>query len=217
MHMLEEGVIPALIENASRMAGMPVGPLALYDEIALDLGWKVVQAEKEDLGPDAADKPTERILGAMMQAERFGRKNKKGFYAYPDGAPKHLWEELGQFAKRGLLPEGRQPASEEIRDRVLYAQALEAARCFEEGVVTDPREADVGSILGWGFAPFTGGVLSFIDTVGARAFVRRARELQGLYGEPFAVPALLKSMAKSGGAFYGQPGAGKGGGKRRAA
>ena len=217
VHMLEEGVLPALIENASRMAGMPVGPLALYDEIALDLGWKVVQAEKEDLGPDAADKPTERILGAMMQAERFGRKNGKGFYAYPAGAPKHLREELGQFAKRGLLPEGRQPTPEEIRDRVLYAQALEAARCFEEGVVTDPREADVGSILGWGFAPFTGGVLSFIDTIGAKAFVRRARELQSLYGEPFAVPTLLKSMAKTGGAFYGQPGAGKGGGKRRAA
>jgi 3-hydroxyacyl-CoA dehydrogenase/enoyl-CoA hydratase/3-hydroxybutyryl-CoA epimerase len=149
----------------------------------------------------------------MMELERYGRKNGKGFYAYPDGAPKHLWEELGQFARGGkeggVLPEAEQPSTQEIRDRVLYAQALEAARCFEEGVVADPREADVGSILGWGFAPFTGGVLSFIDTVGPKAFVKRAKALQDAYGEPFAVPALLKRMAKSGETFYGGAGSGK--------
>ncbi len=204
MHMLEGGVIPALIENGSRLAGMPVGPLSLYDEIAIDLGWKVLQASKADLGDEAADPPTERILGAMMEAERFGRKNKKGFYVYPEDGPKHLWGELGQFADGGVKPDAGQPTVAEIRDRVLYCQAIEAARCVEEGVVDDPREADVGSILGWGFAPFTGGVLSFIDTVGAKAFVARAAELEAAYGEPFAVPALLKDMAKSGETFYGR-------------
>ncbi len=212
MHLLEAGVIPALIENGSRLAGMPVGPLALYDEIALDLGWNVVQAEKADLGADAADAPTERILGAMMQQERFGRKNRKGFYDYPEDAPKHLWPELGRFAKGGVLPETQQPGTAEIRDRVLYAQAIEAARCFEEGVISDPREADVGSILGWGFAPFTGGVLSFIDTTGAAGFVKRAKELEKRHGEPFAAPALLQEMAERGETFYGRFG-----GERRAA
>ena len=205
MNMLAEGIKPALIENATKMAGMPVGPLSLQDEVALDLGVKLIKQTKADLGADYKPSPTEPILFKMVEEyERFGRKNGKGFYDYPaeKGQPKRLWPELEQFAPGGKYAE-EQPSADEIKDRILYTQALEAARCMEEGIVQDPREADVGSILGWGFAPYTGGALSFIDTVGAAAFVKRADEL-AKYGEQFAVPALLREMAKKGETFYGR-------------
>lgn len=206
MNMLAEGIKPALIENATKMAGMPVGPLSLQDEVALDLGVKLIKQTKLDLGAAYKPSPTEPILFKMVEEyERFGRKNGKGFYDYPSekGQPKRLWPELEQFAPGGKYAEV-QPTPEEIKDRILYTQALEAARCMEEGIVQDPREADVGSILGWGFAPYTGGALSFIDTVGAKAFVKRADELEKAYGEQFAVPALLREMAKKGETFYGR-------------
>ena len=137
--------------------------------------------------------------------ERFGQKNGKGFYDYPSekGQPKRLWPELEQFAPGGQYA-AEQPTADEVKDRILYTQALEAARCMEEEIVADPREADVGSILGWGFAPYTGGTLSFIDTVGAKAFVKRAEELEAKYGDQFKVPALLKEMAEKGETFYGR-------------
>jgi 3-hydroxyacyl-CoA dehydrogenase/enoyl-CoA hydratase/3-hydroxybutyryl-CoA epimerase len=114
-----------------------------------------------------------------------------------------LWDELGQFAPNGQLLDD-QPSVEEMKDRILYAQAIEAARTMEENIVEDPREADVGSILAWGFAPYTGGVLSFIDTIGAKSFVARADELKAKYGEPFEVPELLRDMAAKGETFYGR-------------
>jgi 3-hydroxyacyl-CoA dehydrogenase/enoyl-CoA hydratase/3-hydroxybutyryl-CoA epimerase len=209
MNLLAEGVKPALIENAARMAGMPVGPLSLQDEVALDLGVKLIKQTKADLGDAYKPSPTEPILFKMVEEyERFGRKNAKGFYDYPSekGQPKRLWPELEQFAPGGRYLED-QPSAAEIKDRILYAQALEAARCMEEEIVVDPREADVGSILGWGFAPYTGGTLSFIDTVGARAFVKRAGELEAKYGEQFKVPGLLKEMAEKNETFYGRFGA----------
>lgn len=203
MDMLAEGVNPALIENASRMAGMPVGPLSLQDEVAIDLGYKIVQQTKKDMGDAYKPSATDEILTAMYEKERYGRKNGKGFYVYDEDG-KHLWEELGQFAKNGVLPEDQQPSPAEIKDRVLYAQSIEAARTMEENIVSDPREADVGSILGWGFAPYTGGAISFIDTVGAKAFVDRADALKAKYGEPFEVPQLLRDMADKGETFYGR-------------
>ena len=206
MKMLSEGIKPALIENASKMAGMPVGPLSLQDEVALDLGVKLIKQTQADLGDKYQPSGTEDILFKMVEDyDRLGRKNSKGFYDYPSekGQPKRLWPELEQFAPGGSYAED-QPTADEIKDRILYAQALEAARCMEEGIVADPREADVGSILGWGFAPYTGGTLSFIDTVGAKAFVKRAGELEAKYGDQFAVPALLKEMAEKGETFYGR-------------
>ncbi|WP_339742743.1 3-hydroxyacyl-CoA dehydrogenase NAD-binding domain-containing protein [uncultured Maricaulis sp.] len=206
MNMLAEGIKPALIENATKMAGMPVGPLSLQDEVALDLGVKLIKQTKLDLGDAYKPSPTEPILFKMVEEyDRMGRKNSKGFYDYPaeKGQPKRLWPELEQFAPNGKYAEV-QPTPAEIKDRILYTQALEAARCMEEGIVQDPREADVGSILGWGFAPYTGGALSFIDTVGAKVFVKRADELAKAYGEQFAVPALLREMAKKGETFYGR-------------
>ena len=137
----------------------------------------------------------------MNKAERFGRKNGKGFYVY-EGREKHLWEELGQFAVNGL--QDPQPNVADVKDRLMYAQAIEAARTMAEGIVHDPREADLGSIFGWGFAPFTGGAISFIDTIGAKAFVARADELLESYGPQFEVPKLLREMGKTGETFYGK-------------
>ncbi|WP_019959876.1 3-hydroxyacyl-CoA dehydrogenase NAD-binding domain-containing protein [Woodsholea maritima] len=203
MALLSEGVKPALIENAAKMAGMPVGPLSLQDEVAIDLAYKILSQTKADLGAEYQEGPTDAIINRMYALERYGRKNAKGFYVY-EGKEKHLWEELGQFALKGILADEDQPSVQEIKDRILYAQAIEAARTVAEGIVVDPREADVGSILGWGFAPYTGGVLSFIDTIGAKAFVARAKDLAGHYGPAFEVPALLEEMAAKNETFYGR-------------
>lgn len=200
MYLLTEGVKPALIENAAKMAGMPVGPLTLQDEVAIDLGYKVLQQTKKDLGDAFEGTPNATVIERMYELGRYGRKNGKGFFVYNDEG-KSLWDELDQFAPGGKLLE-EQPTVEEIKDRILYAQAIEAARTMEENIVADPREADVGSILAWGFAPYTGGVLSFIDTIGAPSFVTRADELAAKYGKPFEVPQLLRDMASKGETFY---------------
>jgi len=201
MNMLSEGVKPALIENAAKMAGMPVGPLSLQDEVAIDLAYKVMTQTKADLGSQYSEGKMDPIIDTMYNAERLGRKNGKGFYVY-EGREKHLWPELGQFAVDGL--QDPQPNVQDVKDRIMYTQAIEAARTMAEGIVHDPREADLGSIFGWGFAPFTGGAISFIDTIGAKAFVARADELMKAYGPQFEVPSLLRDMAKSGETFYGK-------------
>lgn len=200
MYMLTEGVKPALIENAAKMAGMPVGPLSLQDEVAIDLGYKVLQQTKKDLGDAFEETPNAEVIEKMYALGRYGRKNKKGFYVYTDDG-KQLWDELDQFAPNGKLLDD-QPGVGELKDRILYAQAIEAARTMEENIVADPREADVGSILAWGFAPYTGGVLSYIDTIGAANFVKRADELKARYGKPFEVPQLLREMADKAETFY---------------
>ncbi len=203
MSLLSEGVKPALIENASRMAGMPVGPLSLQDEVAIDLAYKILKQTEEDLGPEAIKGPTAPIIRSMIENhDRKGRKNSKGFYDY-DGREKSLWPGLSEFAPASGLQDP-QPSPAYIKDRILVAMALEAARCMEEGIVTDPREADVGSILGWGFAPYTGGVLSYIDTMGAADFVKRADELAATSGDAYLVPDLLREMAKNNETFYGR-------------
>ena len=205
MALLSEGVLPALIENSARMAGMPVGPLSLQDEVAIDLGYKIIKQTEADLGPEAIEGPTAQILIAMIEKyDRKGRKNGKGFYDYSEDGKKRLWPGLSEFALNGVLPEDEQPTPAYLKERILYAQAIEAARCMAEGIVKDPREADVGSILGWGFAPYTGGVLSYIDTIGADAFVKRADELAKTSGPAYAVPDLLREMAKNGETFYGR-------------
>ncbi|HLW90262.1 MAG TPA: 3-hydroxyacyl-CoA dehydrogenase NAD-binding domain-containing protein [Roseiarcus sp.] len=201
--MLMEGVPPAMIENAAKMAGMPVGPLSLNDETAIDLGWRILQATKKDLGADAVDPGQEKLLDAMVVTEkRLGRKNGKGFYDYPEKGPKSLWPGLAKIAGKALDPDTL--SVKELKDRFLVLQSLEAARCMEEKVVTDPREADVGSILGFGFAPYTGGTLSYIDGMGAKAFVALAQSLAAKYGKRFTPNPLLIEMAKNGETFYGR-------------
>ena len=122
----------------------------------------------------------------------------KGFYEYPEGGRKYLWPGL-----KDLYPlADTQPAPDEVRNRLLYAQAIETVRCMDEGVVTNPADADIGSIFGWGFPPYTGGTLSFIETVGLAAFVEEADRLAATYGERFAVPDSLREMAKNNETFY---------------
>ncbi|WP_026606470.1 FAD-dependent oxidoreductase [Methylocapsa acidiphila] len=201
--MLLEGAPPALIENVAKMAGMPVGPLALNDEVALDLALKILEATKQDLGEAAVDADQEALLRAMVKGHgRLGRKNGKGFYDYPAQGPKFLWPGLADFQKAKLDPDRIDIA--EFKRRFLVAQALEAARAIEEGVVTDPREADVGSIIGFGFAPFTGGVLSYIDGMGAANFVVLCDELRRKYGPRFTPPQILIDMARGHETFYGR-------------
>ena len=201
--MLIEGVPATMIENAAKMAGMPVGPLALNDEVAIDLSLKILKATVADLGDKAIDPRHMQLVSGLVEGEgRLGRKNSKGFYDYPlKPAKKSLWPGL-----KDLYP---QKKADEIdvnvlKQRFLATIALEAARTMEEGIVTDPREADVGSILGFGFAPYTGGALSYIDGMGVKAFVNLCETLAKTYGPHFAPTALLKDMAAKGETFYGR-------------
>lgn len=202
--MLLEGVPPAMIEAAGKQAGMPVGPLSLNDEIALDLGLKIMKATENQLGPNAIDQRQKAMLVEMVdKLGRMGRKAKKGFYDYPEGAPKRLWPDLVKLQPAHLKPE--QVDMTVLKNRLLAIQALEAARTVEEGVVTDPREADVGSILGFGFAPYTGGTLSYIEGLGAARFVAMCDALAKSYGPRFKPNKQLRAMAKAGGSYYGAP------------
>ncbi len=200
-NMLIEGVPPVMIENAAKMAGMPVGPLALNDETAIDLSQKILKATVADLGAKAINPKHLELVNLLVDKhDRKGRKNGKGFYDYPaKPAKKHIWPGL-----KDLHPQ-QDPDKvnvAELKERFLTVIALEAARVMEEGIVTDPREADVGSILAFGFAPYTGGTLSYIDGMGAAAFVKRAKALQKKYGPQYKVNKLLEDMAAKGETFY---------------
>jgi len=201
--MLSDGVPAAMIENVGRMAGMPVGPLALNDEVAVDLGWKILQATEADLGPDAIEPRQKALLQEMVEKRgRFGRKNGKGFYDYQANGPKRLWPGLADLQPTKLDPDRLDVT--ELKQRLLAIQALETARCVEEGVLTDMREADLGSILGFGFAPFTGGTISYIDGMGTKGFVALCRDFAKRHGARFAPCKLLVDMAKKGDTFYGR-------------
>jgi 3-hydroxyacyl-CoA dehydrogenase/enoyl-CoA hydratase/3-hydroxybutyryl-CoA epimerase len=209
--MLLEGVPPAMIENTARMAGMPVGPLSLNDETALDLGLKIIKAAEADLGPQAINPDQKKLLEEMVEKRgRLGRKNGKGFYDYAEKGPKKLWPELAELLPKKLSREQVEALDVgELKARFLVTQAVEAARTVEEGVITDVREADVGSILGFGFAPFSGGTLSYIDMMGTKKFVELCQRLEKKYGSRFAPPKLLLDMAQKGESFYGRFAPGK--------
>ena len=199
--MLADGVPPAMIENVGRMAGMPVGPLALNDEVAVDLAWKILKATEADLGAKAIEPRQKALLEEMVEKRgRYGRKNGKGFYDYPQSGPKRLWPGLADLQPKKLDPDTIDVAV--LKARLIAVQALETARCIEEGVVTDMREADVGSILGFGFAPFTGGTISYIDGMGSKAFVALCNKLAKDHGDRFNPCKLLLDMAKKGDTFY---------------
>ncbi|MGX1103673.1 MULTISPECIES: 3-hydroxyacyl-CoA dehydrogenase NAD-binding domain-containing protein [Bradyrhizobium] len=203
--MLLEGVPPAMIENTAKMAGMPVGPLSLQDEVALDLGLKITKATEADLGPNAIDQAQKKLMVEMVEKQgRFGRKNGKGFYDYPEKGKgqKSLWPGLANLQPKQLDPDTL--SVEELKQRFLVVQAVEAARTVEDHVITDVREADVGSILGFGFAPFTGGALSYIDFMGTRNFVALCHSFEKKYGSRFTPPKLLEEMAAKGETFYGR-------------
>jgi 3-hydroxyacyl-CoA dehydrogenase / enoyl-CoA hydratase / 3-hydroxybutyryl-CoA epimerase len=203
--MFLEGVPPAMIENCAKMAGMPVGPLSLSDEVALDLGLKVIKATEADLGPNSINPDQKKLMVEMVEKQgRLGRKNSKGFYDYPEKGKgqKSLWAGLADLQPKKLDPDTLN--IEELKQRFLVVQAVEAARTVEDHVITDMREADVGSILGFGFAPFTGGTLSYIDFMGTKNFVELCHKLEAKYGSRFTPPKLLVEMAAKGETFYGR-------------
>ena len=201
IRMVAEGVEPALIENAAKLVGMPLGPLQLVDETSIDLGVKIAKATKAAMGADYPDEAVDHVLFWMADQGRLGRKSKSGFYAYDDkGDRLGLWD--GLEAKYPL--DKMQPSLTDVQHRLLFAQVLEAVRALEEGVLTDIREGDVGAILGWGFAPWSGGPFSWLDIIGAAKAVDICRGLAAQFGPRFHAPALLREMADTGATFHGR-------------
>ena len=203
MMMWAEGIAPAIVDNVGRMTGMPRGPLEMLDDVALDLMVKITAETAKAEGANYKPIPGEKEVAKMVADGRYGRKNGKGFYDYPadKGGQKTLWDGTKSMFPQ-TLTEADPKTVEELKKRLLYVQAVTAARCFEEGVITDPREADVGSILGWGFAPWSGGIVSLMDAIGIAEFVSELDRMEKAYGERFKAPQLLRDMARNGETFY---------------
>ena len=204
--MLTEGVHPRSIEVAGLQAGMPMPPLALQDEVSLSLGVHVADQTRKDLaaaGIPYKEHPGERVLRQVCELGRVGKKAGKGFYDYAAGGEKSLWPGLAELYP---VKTKEQPEQRELIDRMMFAQANETARCLQEGVLRSVADANIGSIFGWGFAPFQGGALQFINSYGVPEFVARSRELAARHGERFEPAALLVTMAEKGERFEeGQP------------
>ncbi len=201
IRMVKEGVAPALVENAAKLVGMPLGPLQLVDETSIDLGVKIAKATRAAMGDAYPDGAVDEVLFWMADEGRLGRKTKAGFYAYDEkGKRQGLWD--GLAAKYPLADV--QPDVHEVQHRLLMAQVLEAVRALDEGVLEDIREGDVGAILGWGFAPWSGGPFSWLDMIGETKAVEICDHLTKTYGERFSTPDLLREMADKGESFYGR-------------
>ncbi|MEO8243880.1 MAG: 3-hydroxyacyl-CoA dehydrogenase NAD-binding domain-containing protein [bacterium] len=199
IRMVAEGVEPALVENAAKLVGMPVGPLQLTDEISIDLGIKIAKATKAALGADYPDDDVDAVIFALAEQGRMGRKAKAGFYAYDTaGKREGLWDGLA----RQWPVADEQPDLVTVQHRLLMSQVLEAVRALEEGVLMDIREGDVGAILGWGFAPWSGGPFSWLDIIGAAKAVEICDRLTQAYGARYTAPALLRDLAAKGEGFY---------------
>lgn len=198
--MLGEGISAAAIENAAFLAGFPVGPLAVTDEVSLTLLEKIRKQTILDMeaeGKTYNQHPAEATVDKMVSLKREGKLAGAGFYSYPEkelakGAKKQLWTGL----KETFGQANRKVDLDEIKDRLLYIQALETVRCLEEKVLTSVRDANIGSIMGIGYPVWTGGILQFINQTGLESFIARAEQLHESCGERFKVPTLLKQMAK---------------------
>ena len=197
-NMLAEGISPVLIENSGVYSGMAVGPFAVNDEVGIDLSHHIGEATKAALGDAYKTEASHEVIGKLFELGRNGKKNKKGFYEYPEDEKKFIWPGLADHYP--LADE--QPSQEDVTRRLLYRQALEVVRCMEENVVTAPEDADIGAIFGWGFAPWTGGPISMIDTLGIDTFVSECDELAKKHGDMFDVPAGLRKMQRDGEKFY---------------
>ncbi|MBV1868208.1 MAG: 3-hydroxyacyl-CoA dehydrogenase, partial [Marinosulfonomonas sp.] len=201
MRMITEGVAPSLVDNAAKLVGMPVGPLQLVDETSLDLAAKVAVATKAALGNAYPDSDVDELVFWMVDNNHLGRKSLAGFYDYDEkGKRGGFWKGLGDKYPKG----SDQPELTDVQNRLLMVQVLEAVRALEDGVLTDIREGDVGAILGWGFAPWSGGPFSWLDIIGAAKAVEICDTLEKSHGERFAAPKLLRDVASAGDTFYGR-------------
>jgi 3-hydroxyacyl-CoA dehydrogenase/enoyl-CoA hydratase/3-hydroxybutyryl-CoA epimerase len=201
IRMVSEGVAPALIENAAKLMGFPVGTLKLTDDTTITLNAGIARATKAGMGDAYPDTVTDEVLFFLEDAGRLGRKAGAGFYNYDaKGKRDGFWEGLGE--KYPLLE--TQPELIEVQDRLMFVQVLEAVRALEEGVLEDIREGDVGAILGWGFAPWSGGPFSWLDIIGTPYAAERCDQLTEAFGDRFKTPNLLREMADKNQSFYGR-------------
>lgn len=199
MRMVTEGIHPARIEMAALKAGMPVGPLAILDEVSLGLTEHVAAETRKALqaeGKDLAMTPVDDLVKWMIHDQkRPGKAAGAGFYDYPEGGKKQLWDGLSKWKQETNVSE------QELIDRILFVQALDTVRCMQEGVLESVVDANIGSIFGIGFAPWTGGAIQYLNQYGLDKAIARAQELEAKYGERFAVPQLLKDQAAKGQPF----------------
>ncbi len=199
VRMITEGVAPSLVDSAARQLGFPVGPITLTDETSIDLGARIARATKAAMGNAYPASGADDLIFWMEEQGRLGRKANAGFFDYDDKG-KRLGYWKGVHDKYPLAD--AQPDLREVQDRLMFSQVLEAVRALEEGVLEDIREGDVGAILGWGFAPWSGGPFSWLDIIGTPYAAERCDQLQAAYGDRFACPDLLREMAAKGQSFY---------------
>ncbi len=199
VRMIAEGVNPALVENAAKQIGMPLGPLQLVDETSIDLGVSIARASRGVMGDSYPARDADEVLEKLASLGRLGRKSRGGFYSYDErGQRQRLWTGL-----RDHWPvSDDQPDALAVQHRLLLIQVLEAIKAYEDGILSDVREGDVGAVLGWGFAPGTGGPFSWVDLTGSRSVAEICGELSRRVGKRFQAPALLESMARSDRTFY---------------
>ncbi len=199
VQMVGEGIKPALIENAARQLGMPVGPLQLIDETSIDLANQIAKATKEALGPNYTENSSDEVLAVMVEEGRLGRKSKAGFYQYDEAGKRiELWKDLSMKWPVAMA----QPDVELVKNRLALIQVLEAVRAYEEGVLTDIREGDVGAILGWGCLPWAGGPFGWLDLMGASNVLELCNKLSNSFGERFKPPKIIRTLAGSNSTFY---------------
>lgn len=198
--MLGEGIAAESIENAASLAGFPVGPLAVSDEVSLTLIDKIRKQTEKDCraeGSSIPPHPADKVVDQMMGFNRQGKLSGAGFYDYPEGQVKHLWSGLKQHFYKAEA----QTELQAIKDRLLYIMALESIRCMQESVIESSGDANIGSIFGIGYPAWTGGVLQFINHVGLEAFAARAERFSIQFGSRFEPPELLKEKLKNGECF----------------
>ena len=197
--MLGEGQHPKSIENAGMKAGMPVGPLALTDEVSMKLMDHIRKQTEKDLaaeGKTAPHHPGFAVCEQLLAVNRAGKAAGAGFYEYPQGGTKYLWPEL-----TSMFPQNTPLSQTEMVDRLLIVQALDTVRCLEEGVLRSVADANIGSIFGWGFSPFNGGTLQYINGMGLKKFIEKAKALEAKHGDRFSIPNLLQQKADKGELF----------------
>ena len=192
MALLYEGIDPKRIEDLSKKAGYPIGPLAILDEINISLASKIRETIRKD--PKSVDEPWDLVMKIMiLKLKRTGRSSNGGFYEYPKNKKKFLWPEINKYFPTSI----NKLSDNDIIDRLYFSQVIETIRCLEENIIKSVYEANIGSILGWGFPKKTGGILEFVNQYGLKDFYNQSKYLEKKYGKRFAPPEYLKEMIKN--------------------